>query len=140
MATAKIRLEKSRLRKNGTYPVVFQVIHHRKKKVIYSPYHLREECFNSEKGLAVNRKHYRIPKLQEINNYLSSGLENLHQIIDYITVQKPVNRYRSDYLNHNKRLSISIRTRLLTFFPSSKSRMSLSTNNTKAVLENTIGI
>lgn len=82
MATAKIRLEKSRQKKDGTYPVVFQIIHHRKKKVLYSPYHLREECFISEKGLAVNRKHYRIPKLREINQYLSSGLENLHQIID----------------------------------------------------------
>lgn len=82
MATVKIRLEKSRLRKDGTYPVVFQVIHQRKKKVICTPYHLHEACFNSEKALVVNRRHYRIPKLQEVNDFLSNGLGTLQQIID----------------------------------------------------------
>lgn len=43
MATVKLVLHKSKAFKDGTYPLVFQIIHNRTKKIIYTRYRVREE-------------------------------------------------------------------------------------------------
>lgn len=46
MASVKLKLNKNRLLRNGTYPLVVQVIHRRRKKWIYTPYRLTEDEFD----------------------------------------------------------------------------------------------
>lgn len=40
MASVKLLLNRSRALQDGRYPLVFQLIHRRKKKLIYTPYKL----------------------------------------------------------------------------------------------------
>lgn len=44
----KLKLNKERMLNDGTYPLVFQVILRRRKKLIYTSYHLREQEFLPE--------------------------------------------------------------------------------------------
>lgn len=46
MASIKLKLHKNRLLKDGTYPLVFQIIHNRRKKVLYTRYKIRETDFD----------------------------------------------------------------------------------------------
>lgn len=45
MASVKLKLNKSRALKDGNYPVVFQLIHQKRKKLIYTKYRMREDDF-----------------------------------------------------------------------------------------------
>lgn len=49
MATVKLMLNRCRMLKSGTYPLVFQLIHRRRKKLIYTSYKLFEEEFDTRK-------------------------------------------------------------------------------------------
>lgn len=46
MASVKLMLNKSRVLHDGRYPLVFQIIHRRRKKLIYTPYKLFDEEFD----------------------------------------------------------------------------------------------
>lgn len=46
MASVKLLLNRSRALQDGRYPLVFQLIHRRKKKLIYTPYKLHPEEFD----------------------------------------------------------------------------------------------
>ena len=50
MASVKLKLNESRMRKDGTYALVFQIICHRQKRLIYTDYKLRTENFDSVNG------------------------------------------------------------------------------------------
>ena len=42
-------LNKARRLNNGSYPLVFQVIHKRRKKLLYTGYRIKEEALTSRK-------------------------------------------------------------------------------------------
>lgn len=88
MASIKVHLSKYRSTKNGTYPLVFQLIHRRKKKVIYSPYKLFKECFDEKKGRVVNRQSVKTPHSQEINEYLADMQYEFRQVIELLSEQE----------------------------------------------------
>nr|WP_278720961.1 site-specific integrase [Alistipes onderdonkii] len=46
MTSLKLRLNTCRVLRDGTYPLVFQLIHQRRKKLIYTSYRLRKEEFD----------------------------------------------------------------------------------------------
>lgn len=48
MATVKLILHKNWKHKVGTYPLVFQIIHNRRKKIVYTEYRIEEANFNPE--------------------------------------------------------------------------------------------
>lgn len=50
MASVKLKLHKNRLLKDGTYPLVFQIIHNRRKKVLYTKFKIRESDFDPVSG------------------------------------------------------------------------------------------
>lgn len=50
MTSVKLKLNKDRIRRDGTYPLVFQLIHLRRKKLIYTPFKLHEDEFDEEHG------------------------------------------------------------------------------------------
>jgi integrase len=87
MTTVKVQLNKYRALRDGTYPLVFQIIHRRHKRVIYSPYHLHEETFDVDRSRVVNRRGRRVSGLQEINAYIDATLQNLHQSIGWFESQ-----------------------------------------------------
>lgn len=47
MASVKLKLNQSRALKDGNYPVVFQVIHQKRKKLIYTKYRMKEDDFKT---------------------------------------------------------------------------------------------
>jgi len=73
-----------RATKNGTYPLVFQIIHKRKKRVLYSSYHINSECFDEKNRRVVSRRGLRIPLVDEINNYITSTVCNLESILSFL--------------------------------------------------------
>lgn len=50
MATVKLVLHKSNMFKDGTYPLVFQIIHKRRKKIIYTKYRIAEVHLDVDHG------------------------------------------------------------------------------------------
>jgi hypothetical protein len=84
----KVHLNKCRTKKDGTYPLVFQLLHRRKKRIIYSPYYLYEECFDDKKCKVFNRRHKRAPLANEINEYIADALHELHQAIETLEQQE----------------------------------------------------
>lgn len=49
MTTVKLILERGRMLKDGMYPIIFQIIHRRAKKLIYTPYRVFEQEFDKTK-------------------------------------------------------------------------------------------
>jgi site-specific recombinase XerD len=84
MASIKVYLNTYRATKNGTYPLVFQIIHKRRKRVLYSSYHLCSDSFDDKKKQVVNRRGLCVPHADEINDYISSTLRNLESTLSFL--------------------------------------------------------
>jgi len=54
MATVKNVLVKGRCNRNGGYPLVMQVLHKRKKKVVYTGFSVPEEWFDPISGKVID--------------------------------------------------------------------------------------
>ena len=54
ITSVKLMLNKSRILNNGSYPLVFQVIHNRRKKLLYTGYRMKEEVFDESEGKIMN--------------------------------------------------------------------------------------
>ena len=54
ITSVKLMLNKSRILNNGSYPLVFQVIHNRRKKLLYTGYRVKEEGFDKSEGKIMN--------------------------------------------------------------------------------------
>lgn len=87
MATVKAVLNKDRKKKNGTYSLVIQVIHKRIKRVIYTPYQLKEEEFNNklQQALYTTGVLYTRIQIKEINNFINAKKQELQNIIEQMT-------------------------------------------------------
>lgn len=83
MTTIKARLNRSRLGRDGMYPLVIQVIRHRKKREIYTPYRLKEAEFDAyaERAAALTRNREDAIAACEVNAYLIYIKEELDKII-----------------------------------------------------------
>lgn len=86
MATVRAVLNKDRKKKNGEYALVIQIIHKRLKRVIYTPYQLRTDEFNSDEQCAIytdgvlhNRK-----QIGEINSFIELKKNELARVIEYV--------------------------------------------------------
>lgn len=56
MASIKVMLHKNWKHKSGTYPIVFQILHGRKKKIIYTGYKVVESDFDEKKQKVFPKK------------------------------------------------------------------------------------
>lgn len=54
ITSVKLMLNKNRRLNNGSYPLVFQVIHNRRKKLLYTGYRVKEEVFDEAKGKVID--------------------------------------------------------------------------------------
>lgn len=89
MASIKVLLNNYRESKDGYYPLVIQLLHKRRKRVIYTPYRLREENFEKKKAQVINRRGSKVLLAKEINEYLYTALGYLEVIISNLQIQKP---------------------------------------------------
>lgn len=73
MTSLKLKLHKNRLLKDGTYPLVFQIIHNRRKKVLYTKYKIRESDFDplSEKVRTDTGPHLSGRSILQMNRELN---------------------------------------------------------------------
>ncbi len=82
MATVKLILNRYRVLKNGAYPLVFQLIHRRQKKLIYTSYKLLEDEFDSRKqdvrfiSKAVRSNKREVGKLNRELRQIQGDLDN----------------------------------------------------------------
>lgn len=69
--------------KDGRYTLIVQIIHHRERGVIFTPYRLSKEEFDPVKGVAVAREKIRRNKVRisRINKELNSYVRELKCIV-----------------------------------------------------------
>lgn len=89
MATIKVMLNKNWKHKTGTYPIVFQILHKRKKKIIYTGYRVVESDFNAEKQKVSPSRESSISgrEARKINNAINKMFVELFSKIDYYEAQ-----------------------------------------------------
>ena len=82
MTSIKARLNRSRLGKDGLYPLVIQIIRGRMKRELYTPYRLKQTEFDNlcEKAVADHRSKTRALEVREINEYLIYIKEELRKV------------------------------------------------------------
>jgi integrase len=109
MVSIKVQLNKYRVKKDGTYPLVFQLIHNREKRLIYSSYHLFEKDFDENKMKVVTRRKKRL--CDEVNDYIDKTVLQIKEIVDLLEKQGKefstkdiVSRYK---LNQNNNFLIT---------------------------------
>jgi site-specific recombinase XerD len=83
MATTKLMLNKYRCLNDGTYPLVMQVLHRRRKRVIYTKIHLYPNEFNESGGMVVSCKlKYRTTKeIKALNREIKEFCSMINDII-----------------------------------------------------------
>lgn len=103
MATVKLVLNKDRIKKQGDYALVIQIIHRREKRVIYMPYKLKETEFDSieHKAIYADGARYTRKQVKEINSFSEQKQAEIQRIImlfaaqnKNFTVEDIVTKYR----------------------------------------------
>lgn len=106
MTSIKLMLNKERILKSGKYPLVFQVIHARRKKLIYTDIKLLECEFDSEKEKVCHSKEskltYRV--IARFNQQVGEARENIQKNVNQLeakssnyTVADIVDGYLGNY-------------------------------------------
>ena len=82
MTSVKLKLNKDRVLLNGTYPLVFQIIHSRRKKLIYSPFRVADPEFDAAKEKVVYCKDGLTHReVRSINRWISKERKKLNGLI-----------------------------------------------------------
>lgn len=83
-------LNKARVLKSGEYPLVLQLLHHRRKKLIYLGYKLFEEEFDVSSGKVLYRKKGRFARkaIQEMNNKIRHMVRDIGASMEYLQLKK----------------------------------------------------
>lgn len=91
MTTVKAVLNKDREKKSGGYSLVVQIIHRRVRRVIYTPYVLREGDFDpvARKAIYTNGQRFNRKQIREINHFVEKKTQEVHRIIDFIAERNP---------------------------------------------------
>lgn len=104
MATVKLKLNKCRVLKDGSYPVVFQLLHRRKKEIVYTKYRMNENEFiqisekvssNNCSGCAISRELHKTARLfyLQIRRLEATGDEYTVKDIAVAVASKPAGKY-----------------------------------------------
>lgn len=88
MATVKAVLNKDRIKKQGDYSLVIQIIHHRVKRVVYTPYKLKGVEFDriEQRALYTDGVRYTRKTIKEINVFMAAMKDEIARIIDQLAV------------------------------------------------------
>ncbi|MFT0360252.1 tyrosine-type recombinase/integrase [Bacteroides thetaiotaomicron] len=110
MTSVKLMLNKDRILKCGKYPLVFQVIHERKKKLIYTDIKLFEREFNPGKGKICHFKGSELTyhKISLYNQQIKETQEDIWQLVNQLktrrqlfTVDDIIGSYRNVKCNND---------------------------------------
>lgn len=104
MASVKLKLNSSRALKDGNYPVVFQLIHQKRKKLIYTKYRMKEGEFitiaekigsDNDSSCEISRELRKTYKrlLMQIRRLESCGVEYTVDDITDITLSKTIRNF-----------------------------------------------
>lgn len=87
MATVKVVLNKDRIKKQGDYALVIQIIHKRVKRVIYTPYKLQEKEFDAvmQRAIYTDGTRYTRRQIKEINEFTERKRGEITEIITYLS-------------------------------------------------------
>jgi site-specific recombinase XerD len=108
MATVKVVLNRDREKHNREYSLVIQIINKKQKRLIYTPYRLMEQQYNTDKQKAVycSRCGTTIKKTKEINLYINKVKRELQTLIkdsfsgrDGFTADDIVRKYKMQQTN-----------------------------------------
>lgn len=96
ITSVKLMLNKSRVLNNGSYPLVFQVIHNRRKRLLYTGYRVKEELFDESEGKIIGhtgssftaREIVKMNReLRKIRNQIDTRIRHLEQTKAEYTVE-----------------------------------------------------
>ena len=97
ITSIKLMLNKARRLNNGSYPLVFQVIHKRRKKLLYTGYRIKEEAFDEqEERIVANGTDSAFSvtditkmnrELRKIRSTINARIRQLERTTDYFTVE-----------------------------------------------------
>lgn len=89
MISIKLRLNKNRRLRTGEYPVVLQVIYQRQKKIIYSPFKVMEECFDSQKEAFPFKPNGMLTKTmaQRINKWYKREKKKITEVTERLSLR-----------------------------------------------------
>lgn len=82
----KLKLNKDRILNCGKYPLVFQIIHRRQRRLIYTDVQLFGESFDTEKQQVISSERQRIKssELYKINQRLRQIRSEIESMVQYI--------------------------------------------------------
>lgn len=82
----KLKLNKDRILNCGKYPLVFQIIYRRQRRLIYTGIRLNEESFNAEKQQVISSEQQRFKRseLSKINERLRQTRVEIESMVEYI--------------------------------------------------------
>lgn len=92
MTSVKLMLNKDRMLKCGKYPLVFQIIHARKKKLIYTDIQLFEREFNPAKGKICHFKGSELTyhKISQYNQLVKDTYIYINQLVEQLDSKRGV--------------------------------------------------
>lgn len=94
--SVRLMLNKGRRLNNGTYPLVFQVIHSRRKKLLYTGFRLKEEAFNEVEEKIVDGRDATLTatditkmnrELRKMKNMIHTRIRQLERTTESFTVE-----------------------------------------------------
>lgn len=94
--SVRLILNKGRRLNNGTYPLVFQVIHSRRKKLLYTGFRLKEEAFNEVEEKIVDGRDVTLTatditkmnrELRKMKNMIHTRIRQLERTTEPFTVE-----------------------------------------------------
>lgn len=94
--SVRLMLNKGRRLNNGTYPLVFQVIHSRRKKLLYTGFRLKEEAFNEVEEKIVDGMDATLTatditkmnrELRKMKNMIHTRIRQLERTTESFTVE-----------------------------------------------------
>lgn len=116
MATVKTVLVKGRSNRSGKFPLVVQVLHKRRKKVVYTGFSIPDTLFDPVKGRVIDGGENTPESIRRINNRcesISRGKYSINSLVYWVTYVHNVvySFYRSMiycYINSTQRCAGSI--------------------------------
>lgn len=90
MTSIKLKLNRDRELASGMYPLVFQVLHRRRKKLFYTAFKLLVEEFDPVKERVVYRgNHLTHARVRYINRYIRQEIARLHTLLKELEERMP---------------------------------------------------
>ena len=102
ITSVKLMLNKSRVLNNGSYPLVFQVIHERRKKLMYTGFRIKEESFDELEEKIIDGVDSTFTtadiarmnrELRKIKNRIRAQIRHLERSTESFTVEDVLAQY-----------------------------------------------